>query len=1280
MASRSGPTAPGRPSTDERGQQGHDLIRGGQINLHKSQHSAASLLLYLKTAMQNRHLKSKRKSNKSLPQVGGFIIGIQEPPVAFGKVFGLDKRHQLFQKQGGDKDRPRAALYISQGIQAWELPEHSNLDMVSCMVTTGGNLNRFIVSSLYLDINKPAWPPMLESLIRYCRQHRLQLLLLADTNAHSALWGHHDTNRRGEILEQGIASANLQVFNVGNKPTFFNRRAATTIDVTFGTSGFGELITNWAVSDEVAGTDHRLISFNLTISNNIVRYIREWNKGDWKLFQTLTEKQARHIPDLWNEESLEVEATVYTEIITKALDESHPMRAVTSTTVNLPHWWDEDATDLHRKVKKCRRIYQKDKSDSNFQELKEARKLYSKHIRRAKRQSWQQFTEKCTTPKMLATLQRAIQRRDNKKLGTIRREDGSLSQSSKEILNRLVNEHFPGNVAVPNAVPPFPGNSCNITAEEVQFLSVGMVTEAIKNFGSHKAPGADKISPIVLKHLGRSMLRKLTAIFKASVLLRYIPTCWRKSRVVYIPKPGKDDYCNVRSFRPISLTSFILKTLEKVWCWELNFTALRENPLSSNQHAFRSGYSTETALSNMVEYIEAAFIRKSYALGVFLDIQGAFDNVPTRVILQGMKNKGLPDVFIDWYKALLNNRIMVSSFGDTTLERKLTRGSPQGGVLSPIAWNHAFEGFLELYKTGPTRVVGFADDAGLIVTGDEPGTLRYQMQESVDKALNWGLQNGLKFSASKTQVILFTRNRKYKMPPKIIMGRKKLDFDDQVKYLGVTLDSKLSWSPHIRNKVIACKRLLFATKQAVGQLWGPSPRHMKWIYTGMIRPVLTYGSLVWAHAAQTKTFETKFRQLQRLSLMSMGHFRKSTPTAGLEIIMGLPPLDLWVRMEAGLAYRRTRGRRKLEPQDLFTRELGKRGHRQLSMEFLDNLGLDEFEEDILSEPAEEWNKKYWADLDSMETGADRCGNEPGTAYVYTDGSCLQDQVGAAYTVTYNKEEIAHASFHINPEATVFQAEIAAIEEAALDIPRFTQTCRKVVFFTDSQAALKALAANCYKSRHVWNCVRSLMRLCDGRKVELKWIKAHVGHAGNERADQLAKIGALGTQPSIRYLSSRALSSARVRIKCRNLLIQKWTEAWQRDKACRQTKQWFPEVTQDHVKEITNLDRKTVSAVVQIITGHNYLGRHNVVVGDTDDDECRFCMEDEETSLHIVAECPALHAARRTAFGVHFLEQPLKWSKQVLTFLREKSIGHLFNLDEQDQVLDGERTLVVREAE
>ncbi len=66
------------------------------------------------------------------------------------------------------------------------------------------------------------------------------------------------------------------------------------------------------------------------------------------------------------------------------------------------------------------------------------------------------------------------------------------------------------------------------------------------------------------------------------------------------------------------------------------------------QHAFRRGYSTDSALSTMVEYAESAIIQNKFALGVFLDIQGAFDNVSIFAVIKGMQDKNFPEVLINW--------------------------------------------------------------------------------------------------------------------------------------------------------------------------------------------------------------------------------------------------------------------------------------------------------------------------------------------------------------------------------------------------------------------------------------------------------------------------------------------------------------------------------------------------------------------------------------------------------------------------------------------------------
>ncbi len=134
--------------------------------------------------------------------------------------------------------------------------------------------------------------------------------------------------------------------------------------------------------------------------------------------------------------------------------------------------------------------------------------------------------------------------------------------------------------------------------------------------------GPDELKPIVLKHLGEKAVNKLVEFFKASSLLGYVPLQWRDSKAVLIPKPGKSDYSQVRSLQPISLSSFLMKALERVWAWRHEESTLIQNPLSCDQHAFRRGYCTDSALSTMVECAESAIIQNKFALDVFLDISG----------------------------------------------------------------------------------------------------------------------------------------------------------------------------------------------------------------------------------------------------------------------------------------------------------------------------------------------------------------------------------------------------------------------------------------------------------------------------------------------------------------------------------------------------------------------------------------------------------------------------------------------------------------------------------
>ena len=127
------------------------------------------------------------------------------------------------------------------------------------------------------------------------------------------------------------------------------------------------------------------------------------------------------------------------------------------------------------------------------------------------------------------------------------------------------------------------------------------------------------------------------------------------------------------------------------------------------------------------------------------------------------------------------------------------------------------------------------------------------------------------------------------------------------------------------------------------------------------------------------------------------------------------------------------------------------------------------------------------------------------------------------------------------------------------------------------------------------------------------------------------------------------------------LTDYWTTQWQARSDCRQTKIWFPTPNTRVSAKLVTRGRLPFSELVQTLTGHNFLNRHQHVIDPDASGECRLCMEDDESSWHVVAECPALARTRLSVFGSHALEAPPNWSpNQLARFLREPSMRMLFD--------------------
>jgi hypothetical protein len=241
----------------------------------------------------------------------------------------------------------------------------------------------------------------------------------------------------------------------------------------------------------------------------------------------------------------------------------------------------------------------------------------------------------------MAKLSKILKSKPTNKLGLVRKPDGSLSTLPEESLETMVSEHFQGSIVTDNTTVP-PQRDNEVLVEPVSFITLERTWAAINSFGPHKACGPDKLKPVVLQHLPREAVEALSNIFTAVIQLGYVPARWRRSDVIFIDKQGKTDVENPRSFRPISLMSFVYKKkLEKVVAMDLEKTAFKDNPMQEDQFGFVKGRSTEHALLATVTKVKRGLHKKECVTTTLLDIKGAFDNIKPSAIIKAMKKQGV---------------------------------------------------------------------------------------------------------------------------------------------------------------------------------------------------------------------------------------------------------------------------------------------------------------------------------------------------------------------------------------------------------------------------------------------------------------------------------------------------------------------------------------------------------------------------------------------------------------------------------------------------------------
>lgn len=323
---------------------------------------------------------------------------------------------------------------------------------------------------------------------------------------------------------------------------------------------------------------------------------------------------------------------------------------------------------------KCRKKFKVAKHIGNWGEYHAFLSDYKKAINKAKSDSWKKTLNELNNISHTAKMHKLLSKSHTNKLGTLIKDDGTYSKSDDEILEELAKAHLPGRSV---DKPVIHRTQVTTSNEESELIFTDEVVRwTVHSFNPFKSAGMDEIFPALLQKAKDAVVPVLKIIFIKSHTLGHIPFKWRKVKLIFIPKAGKKPNYEAKSFRPISLSSFCLKTMERIIDRHIKETVLKDNPLHENQFAYQEGKSTEAALKKVTNAIKRNL--KNYVLGSFIDIAGAFDNTSYESIKRALNRKGVDGNTCEWISAMLRDRQVIMTTGSSSKKFYVTTGCPQG--------------------------------------------------------------------------------------------------------------------------------------------------------------------------------------------------------------------------------------------------------------------------------------------------------------------------------------------------------------------------------------------------------------------------------------------------------------------------------------------------------------------------------------------------------------------------------------------------------------------------
>lgn len=369
---------------------------------------------------------------------------------------------------------------------------------------------------------------------------------------------------------------------------------------------------------------------------------------------------------------------------------------------------------------------------------------------------------------------------------------------------------------------------------------------------------------------------------------------WKKQRLVLINK-GKGDPCTPSAYRPLCMLDTAGKLLEKMLKPRISAAVQRAGNLSLKQHGFRRGHSTIGAIEEVIRTFQAAQQSNHYSrkvvLLVTLDVRNAFNSARWCDILNALETTfSVPQYLMRMVKCYLKDRELIYDTTEGPHRKEITAGAAQGSILGPDLWNILYDGILRMEMPENTFLVAYADDIAAVITARDTDDAQRRLHQVMRRVYSWMEDHGLMLATEKTEIVLLTRRR---IPTilEIQVGSETIITKEAVKYLGVRLDTKLTYWQHIKFASERAAKVTASLSRLMANVGGPIASKRK-LLMAITHSILLYGCEIWADALKQEKYRKQMSAVQRRGALRVVSSYRTVSEPAVLVVAGVMPIDL----------------------------------------------------------------------------------------------------------------------------------------------------------------------------------------------------------------------------------------------------------------------------------------------------------------------------------------------------------------------------------------------------